>query len=447
MTSVVRLKWMLVAFAMIAAACGGGGAAPSVDSTNPSAPTKGNVVSSDGMLTVIPPDGAGDITIAEAGPIEEFEDFGQSLRSYELGPDGSTFDTPVELRFQVSADELERGVLVAARSSDGSVEPLDFSVDTSGTPVVTATIDHFTVVELRWDFYRDITVKAPATANVGSSVPAELQVGFTSEQEAAGYSTREMYEISEGIEGAWSATGSITGTSPASFVCASAGPGVVTYSGRVIVQFLGRSSGGTALGPSVRGSSWTVQGPVQDANANVECIQAAEVPPEDVKCRDTTMGDDAALDECTVTDAVWVSVAEADANIAVYTSEPLQQGTEAKVVLSLFGVDAEGVPVLIECGVDQGCIGFFGAGFANFEAPFGIESLEVAAIWSFTRVPLSVDGSDVILASPPGELLDGSGSVTGGPVVISQALLYVSNGEFESITSLSIDALREALTP
>ena len=59
----------MVAVAMVAAACGGGGATPSVDSTNPATPSKGNVVSPDGMLTVIPPAGAGDITIAEAGPI------------------------------------------------------------------------------------------------------------------------------------------------------------------------------------------------------------------------------------------------------------------------------------------------------------------------------------------------------------------------------------------
>ena len=79
--------------------------------------------------------------------------------------------------------------------------------------------------------------------------------------------------------------------------------------------------------------------------------------------------------------------------------------------------------------------------------PIGIQSLEVATVWSFTRVPLSVDGASVVFENPAGELLDGSATVTGGPVVLSQALLYISNGEFESITSLSLDALREALAP
>ncbi|VAW09092.1 hypothetical protein MNBD_ACTINO02-1428 [hydrothermal vent metagenome] len=444
MTTVVRLKWMLVAVAMIAAACGGGGATPSVDSTDPAAPTKGNVVSPDGMLTVVPPAGAGDITIAEAGPIVEFEDFGQSLRSYELGPDGSTFDTPVELRFQVNADELARGVLVAARSSDGSVEPLDFTIESSGGPVVVATIDHFTVVELRWDFYRDITVKAPASENVDSFVLAGLQVGFTAEQVAAGYSGPELFEISEGIEGAWSASGSISGSSRESLFCASAGPGVVTYSGRAIIEYVGRSSGASALGPAVRGSSWTVQGPVQDANANVECVQAAEVPPEDVKCRDTTMGDDAGLDECTVTDSVWVSVAEGDATIAVLTDEPLQPGPKGKMVLSLFGLTPEGELVAIECGAEQDCVGFFGAGFVNFTALFPIVSSVAEAVWRFSRVPLTVEGINIVLEVPVGETV--TGDPVGGPAVLTEATLYISNGEFESITRLSLDAIREALS-
>ncbi len=87
------------------------------------------------------------------------------------------------------------------------------------------------------------------------------------------------------------------------------------------------------------------------------------------------------------------------------------------------------------------------AGYADFEAQFPIQSLEAAVAWSFTRVPLSVDGSNVVFENPSGELLDGSGSVTGCQVVLTQALLHISNGEFESITSLSLDALREALTP
>ncbi len=435
---------MLVAVVMIAAACGGGGATPSVDPANPATPTKGNVVSPDGMLTVIPPAEAGDITIAEAGPIEEFEDFGQSLRSYELGPDGSTFDTPVELRFQVSAGELARGVLVAARSSDGSIEPLDFTVDTSGSPVVVATIDHFTVVELRWDFYRDITVKAPASENVDSFVPAELQVGFTSEQVAAGYSGPELFEISEGIEGAWSASGSISGNSRESLFCASAGPGVVTYSGRVIVEYVGRSSGASALGPAVRGSSWTVQGPVQDANANVECVQAAEVPPEDVKCRDTTMGDDAELDECTVTEKVFFDAGDPGA-FEVLTSEPLQPGPKGKVVLSLFGLTPEGEFVAIECGTEQGCVGFFGPGFVNFTALFPIESSVAETVWRFSRVPLTVEGFNIVLEVPVGETVEGD--PVGGPAVLTEATLYISNGAFESITRLSLEAILDALLP
>ncbi len=444
MATVVRLKWMFLAVAMVAAACGGGGATPSVDSTNPATTSQGNVVSPDGMLTVVPPDGSGAITVAAAGSIEEFDGFGESLRSYELGPDGSTFDTPVELRFQVNADELSRGVLVATRSADGSIEPLDFTVDTSGSPVVVATIDHFTVVELRWDFYRDITVNAPASVAVGDSVPAELQVGYTPEQITAGYSARELFSIREGVDGAWSASGSISGTEPTRFYCASLGSGTVSYSGLVIVEYVGSATSAGGLGPARGAESWTVQGAVQNADASVACVkQATEVPPEDVKCRDAAMGDDAELGECTVTEKVFFDAGD-PGTFEVLTNEPLQPGPQGRVVLSLFGLTPEGELVAIECGTEQDCVGFFGAGFVNFTALFPIESSVAEAVWRFSRVPLTVEGINIVLEVPAGETV--TGDPVGGPAVLTEATLYISNGEFESITRLSLDAIREALS-
>ena len=59
------------------------------------------------------------------------------------------FSTPVQLRFTVSADQLEAGLLAVARSSDGSIEPLELDVvEEGGSTIVIAELDHFTRGEL-----------------------------------------------------------------------------------------------------------------------------------------------------------------------------------------------------------------------------------------------------------------------------------------------------------
>jgi len=219
------------------------------------------------------------------------------------------------------------------------------------------------------------------------------------------------------------------------------GSRTVSYSGLAIVEHVGRVVAAGGLGPARGAESWTVQGAVKDADAGVACVKrAAEVPPEDVKYRDTTMGDDAELGECTVTEKVFFDAGDPRA-FEVLTNEPLQPGPQGRVVLSLFCLTPEGELVAIECRTEQGCVGFFGAGFASFIALFPIESSVAGAVWTFSRVPLTVEGINIVLEVPVAETV--TGDPVGGPAALTEATLYISNGEFESITRLSLDAIRK----
>jgi hypothetical protein len=458
MSMFLRARSAVVVLVMIAAACGGGASTTSPapnNATNPADSVDGSLVSSDGLLSVVPPSGVDAISVDEAGAIEELDGLGQSVRAYDLGPDGSTFDEPVQLRFEVTADEIAGGVLVVARSTDGAIEPLVATIDLSSEPaVVVAEIDHFTVVELRTGVYRDITVKAPAQIVVGGTVPVDLQIGLTSDQVASNYPSPDSFSVKEGASGEWSASGNVTGTGPGSFVCSSVGTGSVSYSGLIIVDYSlvieeGYRSIIEASADPGRGflhpSEWTAQGPVRNATANVECVEAAtEVPIDDQTCVNFTTGEYA--DGCVLTEDVTVSGGSL-ATFTVSVDGSIGDGPEDSVKVFFIATNSDGEMVAFECGLGQGCIGWFGAGFAGLEVDLPVQYSEGDRVWSFSDLPIRTEGSDLILDVPPGALADGSATTPGGPAVLIEATIFVENGDFLSTTRLSIDGLYDGLSP
>ncbi len=443
-----RFRWLLVAAVFVAAGCASGGTSPEAGPGTSVSVDSGAAVSPDGLLTVIPPAGSAPVTITAGDPITELEGLGESLRAYELGPDGATFEQPVELRFEVTEDELAGGALVTARSSDGSLEALEATVDQSGeSAVITAAIDHFTVVEVRFGLYVAITVKAPTRANVGEQVLASLKIELSPNLVPEGTSLpgtlqadaqyrRDETEASPG----WSSSGSISGPDPSDFWCDSAGTGSISYSGVVYTRYTG-----AYLSERDREFGWQVTTSASGLSATVECVEeGVEVPPEDVKCRDRNTGE--YTDGCTVAETVTVTDGET-VNFGIVTDKTLTAGVDQSVVLSLFAETADGAIVAIECGLNQGCVGFYGAGFANFDADFPIESTVTDGVWTFASVPLTVAGSNVMLDVSPGELVDGSATVAGGPAVLTSATLYIQDGDLESVTLMSLEGIRSALTP
>lgn len=458
MSTFLRATRVVVVFVMIGAACGGGASTTSTgpdNPTNPAGSVDSSFVSSDGLLTVIPPSGIDTVSIAEAGAIEELDGLGQSVRAYDLGPDGSTFDEPVQLRFEVTVDEIAGGVLVVARSTDGAIEPLVATIDLSSEPaVVVAEIDHFTVVELRTGVYRDITVKAPAQIVVGGTVPVDLQIGLTSDQLASDYPSPDSFSVKEGASGEWSASGNIAGSGPGSFVCSSVGTGSVSYSGLIVVDYqlvikegFRRIIEASADPGRVfsQPSEWIVQGPVRDATANVECVEAAtEVQIDDQTCVNFTTGE--YTNECVLTEGVTVSGGDFAA-FAVSVDGPIGDGAEDSVKVFFVATNSDGEMVAFECGLGQGCIGWFGAGFASLEADLPVQYSESDQVWSFSNLPIRTEGSELIFDVPPGVLADGSATIPGGPAALIEVTIFVENGDFLSTTRLSVEGLYDGLSP
>jgi hypothetical protein len=440
MTLVRNLKWMMVVLALVAAACGSGddgsGTAATVQETPEQADDGGGaVVSADGALTVIAPAGSGVVTVVEAEGIEELDSVGSSLRAYELGPDGSTFDEPVELRFEATLDELAGGVLVAARSSDGTVEPLEATIEISGeSAVIVATIRHFTRVELRYGFYADVTVKTPGQVTKGAPVEVELQTTSKSLEEG------EVLTVKEGTGGEWSATGGVSGAGPDSFVCESVGQGSVSYSGLIIFRFVffDEDFDGDIT------EDWTVQGPVKNASGNVECVEAGTVvPPEDTECTDLNAQDTTGC----VNVSEFVVSGGNSPTVRLSTDPALTGAPDEKVTIALLAEDSDGQPVMIQCSETDGCFGYFGQGFSTFVGDFTIEPTIEDGIFVFNDIPVRDEGSVLVLDVPPGELIVGVGDVPGGPRTLTEVRVRVRQGELESTTVMDFDAFSAVFLP
>ena len=165
----IPFRTAALAFALLLAACSGGGEAestpagsdgtPEASTAAPSAPDGASasdvdvsVTSDDGALTVTVPAGAGpaDVTITAIDPPPEFADLeGASvIAAYELGPEGAEFSEPVALEFQAPlADSAEIPLLLPTISrTDGDgfelLEDLELIVGDS-TVAIRGTTRHF----------------------------------------------------------------------------------------------------------------------------------------------------------------------------------------------------------------------------------------------------------------------------------------------------------------
>lgn len=327
---------------------------------------------------MVPPLGVAAVTVLAAGAISELEGYGESLCSYELGPDGATFDEPVELRFAVPSEELARGVLVVARSSDGAVEPLNTTVDVSADPVaLVATINHFTVVELVSGIYADITLLSPSLVDLGNAVPVDLRIELTPEQAADGGYDSGSYDVEEGFLGEWLALGSVSGSGPGDFVCSSPGFGSIAYSGLASVDFAPES--GTGSFREVDG--WTVRSRIDVVSGDIKCLGAGgEIGFLDESCQSA---DGSVSTECVFLDTVTL-VGGDSAALLVSTDRSLAGAADEEMTISLVLNPPEGDIVLIECGPQQGCTSFFGPGFESFEVDLAIE---ISVIDGRTRPP------------------------------------------------------------
>ncbi|MCB2224907.1 MAG: hypothetical protein KQH83_12125 [Actinobacteria bacterium] len=150
-----RLLSALLAFGLVTAACGGDGGDAASTTAAGAASTTGatagpqTVVSPDGRLGLKVPAGAPQVTVAEITAAEAgVDDVALVLGTYDLGPDGATFETPVVATFDtgMTVDPAEPLPLlvVAVENDDGEYEALSTRVDvTAGTMTLTAQVPHF----------------------------------------------------------------------------------------------------------------------------------------------------------------------------------------------------------------------------------------------------------------------------------------------------------------
>ena len=120
------------------------------------------------------------ITVQMVEDIEVLADWLVPLVGYELGPSGTEFSTPVELRFAVSSEQLEAGLTAVLQSADGSFEPIGLdAIEENGSIIAVAKVDHFSVASFHRihpsDQFSGQAIDLPPVMNVGTSVP----LGFT----------------------------------------------------------------------------------------------------------------------------------------------------------------------------------------------------------------------------------------------------------------------------
>jgi hypothetical protein len=200
-----------ILFALIVAACGGGGDSGSSTAQDPN-PDAISVTSDDGLATLQVPAGAvpagSEISITVLDPVDLLDEFEQVKVAYELKPDGLVFDEPATLSIRqpgaalVDTVEVHFGVL----QSDESVEPVGPQwIRHDGDDVVhVSPIDHFSTfllvagsIELR------LTPPAVVDRSEGDSFDATVTSKSVALPEAGqGFGRRlALFE--------WSSTGSL----------------------------------------------------------------------------------------------------------------------------------------------------------------------------------------------------------------------------------------------
>ena len=135
---------------------GGGGGGGSMPSSEIETDSYGNVLStytketSDGKAKIIISEGNVALD-ADGKPLESVSispvTLGGTLAAFNLGPDGATFDPPIELKMKYDPKDAKDKDLVIKIFRDKKWTPLETTLDPS-TNTATAKIDHFTIFAL-----------------------------------------------------------------------------------------------------------------------------------------------------------------------------------------------------------------------------------------------------------------------------------------------------------
>ena len=442
----VMLRWctVLVAVTMLAAACGGGGdgdavaaePAPATDEQTPDRsdgesepPTEevdeGPVTSVDGRLVATPPRGAGPITVEPGEPIAALDGLGVSVAAYELGPDGSVFDEPVELRFAVDAATAMSGIIVTAESSDGTLDALAVTIEqTADGFEAVALLDHFTRVDLRSGVASPVAVLDSDRFEIGTDFAAGLRAGVGVDV-VPGAVSDVAVEFRGISEPAWTTSGVVTTTSTATdvFVCERPGGGLVALSGVMRIEVLG-SAGSAAPQPL----TWPTEVPVVDLEVPVECnAPATELAVLDMRCIDRLTGETA--DGCAYPDVVSISNPD---NPEILVAGATMTDADIDVVLSIYTGE-----ILAECDLVGVCNVFSAPSFGGVETDWPTSGVTVGeGTFRFSQVPLRSGPDGVVVDVPPGvDMFEGS-DLPGGPQPLVEVTVFVHVGDIQSTTLL-----------
>ncbi len=429
MPSRPRIFSLVLILTLLSAACSSSEADPStasVDSTSttdsqnpaPGAET-GTITSDDGVLTVTAPAGSGPITIDGANPIEELSGIGESLHAWELGPDGSTFTEAVELRFSVSADDLADGLFAASRSTDGTLEAIELTLEGGDDSFeLVGEISHFTRIELRNGAALDVILNAPAEAEVDSSFDFWLSLttgeteGLTQTPDRGGLKADETF-ITAGRRGR--------------ATCIDEGTGSVRFEGALSIE-------STWLSPdAIRAiPEWGGFGFINVSKA-VNCVKLGkELPPEDQQCIDRNTGESA--EDCLNPEKVSISTGTDGTAILDIGFDGAPADTD--VTLELVVNDGDEL-IVVDCSNVQGCTIFYGPGFADVDSDLEFDSTtsDTGSV-KFSGGPLSrSDSGELILNLPAGITSDGS-EVTAGPRNVDELVIYTERASADSSTTL-----------
>lgn len=355
---------IITAVGVLAGACGGGAAddaAPSEDAPGVSAadgaapdvaespaeadPGPEEYVSDDGLLRLSAPADDVELTMealasstVQAGALDQF------VGGFELGPDGATFDPPLQGFIELADAEIERGVAVL-HVHDGDAEPLPTERVAGG---LTFEISGFSAIEIYT--VSDVgELLAPASAVVDEGFEITFRWGDQI--------TPLSQYIAPGDESGLVASGPIE-VNDRQFVCTAVGSGAVGYRGTFTQARIGREA-----------VFFPYRHREIDATARVECIDAAvAIEPSDTRCVDTATGDLA--EGCPTVDQLNPRFRGTSAEGGVLEIEflldlaTLSPGTEATV--SIGGRDPAGGWRFLELSAD-GSTGFHGSGFENYE--------------------------------------------------------------------------------
>lgn len=408
---------LLVSSLLVLTACSSSSDEPSNEGStaSPTESEQGVVVSGDGILALTPGDDSVAITIANLDNDDLTADGLTVLNTYELGPDGSTFETPVEVRVSITNEDLAAGVAVVLESSDGSIESVNIEIVTENNDkYLVGEIDHFSRLRILKLNASEVEVVLPVEMLVDESVPLVLrhrgqQVDFPTTHD------QWIFVAPLALAGAEAVT------------CLSEGPGLAEFAGETSFELVNSSF----LQPE------TIRF-VADLTAvgEVVCVRSTPIKFADQRCVDMLTGAEA--EGCLFPSSVTISGSDP----AVLKINYADAAEAPEVILSVFMNDDESNPILLERHSDGRFNGFSGLGFGPFEPGDEISSGELVE----SEAGLNIAFSSAFLLNRLNQLVlemqestsfDGS-AIEAGDRVITSFTIFTAVGDLQSTVLLDI---------